>query len=175
MVIDYIEGQSGVPAGDRERYLELLARWLARIHATDVGALSFLPRKELDPVPRGRVNAQGLLHGDVWPGNVILRDDEVVGVIDWEDAAIGDPLADLAITRIELLWALDRDAMERITELYLVMTEVDPGHLAHWDLEAVRELEPQLAHWGLDPDTLREMRAKLAWFEAQAAARLGLG
>jgi len=178
IVVDYIEGQSGIPAAGREHYLEQLASWLARIHAIDASAMGFLPRRDLDPAqqvgPVAQANPPVLLHGDFWPGNVILRDGEVVGVIDWEDAAIGDPLADLASTRIELLWAFDHDAMDRVTELYLAMTKVDPGNLAHWDADAVRELQPQLAHWGLDPDTLREMRDKLAWFEAQVAARLGL-
>jgi aminoglycoside phosphotransferase (APT) family kinase protein len=37
-----------------------------------------------------------VLHGDYWPGNVLWRDGRLVGVIGWEEAAFGDPLADLA-------------------------------------------------------------------------------
>jgi aminoglycoside phosphotransferase (APT) family kinase protein len=36
-----------------------------------------------------------LLHGDPNPGNYLFRDDTVVGVLDWEVAAIGDPRSDL--------------------------------------------------------------------------------
>lgn len=36
-----------------------------------------------------------LLHGDPNPGNYLLRDERVVGVVDWELAAIGDPRSDL--------------------------------------------------------------------------------
>jgi aminoglycoside phosphotransferase (APT) family kinase protein len=35
------------------------------------------------------------LHGDPNPGNYLLQGDEVVAVLDWELAAIGDPRADL--------------------------------------------------------------------------------
>jgi aminoglycoside phosphotransferase (APT) family kinase protein len=34
---------------------------------------------------------------------VLWRDGRIVAVIDWEDAQVGDPLADLANTRLELL------------------------------------------------------------------------
>ena len=36
-----------------------------------------------------------LLHGDPNPGNYLFRGNEVVGVVDWEVAAIGDPRSDL--------------------------------------------------------------------------------
>jgi aminoglycoside phosphotransferase (APT) family kinase protein len=36
-----------------------------------------------------------LLHGDPNPGNYLLRGDDVVAVLDWEVAAIGDPRSDL--------------------------------------------------------------------------------
>jgi aminoglycoside phosphotransferase (APT) family kinase protein len=38
-------------------------------------------------------------------------------VLDWEDAAIGDPLADVANVRLELLWARGIEAMEPFTSL----------------------------------------------------------
>jgi len=40
-----------------------------------------------------------LIHGDLGPHHVVIRDDRVVGVIDWSDARVGDPAIDLA-------WAL---------------------------------------------------------------------
>ena len=35
------------------------------------------------------------IHGDPNPGNYLVRDNEVVAILDWELAAIGDPRADL--------------------------------------------------------------------------------
>jgi aminoglycoside phosphotransferase (APT) family kinase protein len=40
-----------------------------------------------------------LRHGDLWYGNVLVSDGRVVGVVDWENAAIGDPAHDLATQR----------------------------------------------------------------------------
>jgi aminoglycoside phosphotransferase (APT) family kinase protein len=37
-----------------------------------------------------------LVHGDFKPGNTLIADDEVVAVLDWETAHLGDPLEDLA-------------------------------------------------------------------------------
>jgi aminoglycoside 2''-phosphotransferase len=35
-------------------------------------------------------------HGDLWYGNLLIDDGHVTGIIDWEDAALGDPALDLA-------------------------------------------------------------------------------
>ena len=41
--------------------------------------------------PRGQV----LLHRDLHPGQVVLRGDDGVGLLDWDDAALGEPELDL--------------------------------------------------------------------------------
>jgi aminoglycoside phosphotransferase (APT) family kinase protein len=178
LVLDYVDGESGPGATDRDTYLGQLATYLARIHAIGAGdALAFLPRRELDTEtgPPAPANPPALLHGDFWPGNVLSRDGEVVAVIDWEDAATGDPLADLAITRLELLWAMDRAAADRFTELYLALTAVDPAHQPHWDDRVARQVAPELARWGLDPADLATMRVQLAEFAARAREQLARG
>lgn len=38
------------------------------------------------------------VHGDVAPGNVLLRDGQLVGVIDWGNVAVGDPACDLVMS-----------------------------------------------------------------------------
>src|SRR5690606_20855011 len=62
--------------------------------------------------------AAALLHGDYWPGNVLWRAGRLAAVIDWEDAALGDPLADLAISRLDLLWIFGPEAMRAFTDRY---------------------------------------------------------
>ena len=37
------------------------------------------------------------LHGDLHPGNVIVRNDRIVSVVDWGDITSGDPACDLAV------------------------------------------------------------------------------
>ena len=75
--------------------------------------------------PFPQVNKTGLLHGDYWNGNQIWNRGQLVGVIDWEDAALGDPLADVANARLEILWAFGIDAMQTFTRHYQAMTNID--------------------------------------------------
>lgn len=43
------------------------------------------------------------------------RDGQLAAVIDWEDAQLGDPLADVANARLEILWAFGIEAMLRFS------------------------------------------------------------
>jgi aminoglycoside phosphotransferase (APT) family kinase protein len=42
-----------------------------------------------------RPQTQVLVHGDFKPGNMLLREGRIVGLLDWETAHIGDPIEDL--------------------------------------------------------------------------------
>lgn len=55
-------------------------------------------------------------HGDLHPGNIIVREDSKPVIIDWVNAAVGDPLADVARTQL-LLSVGWRAAPQRITRL----------------------------------------------------------
>jgi hypothetical protein len=53
-----------------------------------------------------------VVHGDLWCGNVLVRDGAVSGVVDWEEAELrGEPLRDLA--RFALTYALYLDRHTR--------------------------------------------------------------
>jgi aminoglycoside phosphotransferase (APT) family kinase protein len=87
--------------------------------------------------PPPRVNRPVILHGDYWPGNVLWRDGLLAGIIDWEDAMFGDPLADLAVARQELWWFFGPDSARAFTGQYLTLRpDVDTGALPVWDLWA---------------------------------------
>jgi aminoglycoside phosphotransferase (APT) family kinase protein len=124
-------------------------------------------------------NPQALLHGDFWPGNILWRSGELVGVVDWEDAALGDPVADLAISRLDLLWLLGPDAMNTFTDDYrALMPYLDYGALPVWDLFAalralgwLREAAAGWANMGRPDITEESMRARLAQFVEQATSR----
>jgi aminoglycoside phosphotransferase (APT) family kinase protein len=47
------------------------------------------------------------IHGDLLPGNVIVRDGHLSGVIDWSSAGVGDPAGDLMIAWSMLAEARD--------------------------------------------------------------------
>ncbi|HEY7355970.1 MAG TPA: phosphotransferase [Ktedonobacterales bacterium] len=197
IIIEYIEGQTEFAPAHLDDFLLQCAAQLARIHQVD-GArpdIAFLPRQaekyaqklrerpaKLDeslqerqirdalaavwPLPQQ--NPSALLHGDFWPGNLLWRDGQLVGVIDWEDAALGDPLADVANSRLEMLWAFGIDAMQRFTEQYQALTRLDWAHLPYWDLCAALRHAAHAADWANYAAGEETTRAGYRWFITQA-------
>ena len=203
LVIAYIEGKPEFAPSNLPDLIFQLATQLSRIHQVDGSKLdvSFLPqqanisaqklrarpanvdesldegliRDALEAVwPFPQRNTSVLLHGDFWPGNILWRDGQLVAVIDWEDAALGDPLADVANSRLEILWAFGIDAMQSFTHQYQSMTTIDFTRPPYWDLCAALRPVAQLAQWGLDDTTERTMRERHRWFITQAFEKLSI-
>ena len=144
-----------------------LAEELARIHAIPRDHVHFLPltdppasmRAELDevgephpaieyglawfeehrPPPRPEV----VTHGDFRIGNVMVADGELVAILDWEFAHVGDPVEDLAwpVVRAWRFGADERrlggvDDVEPYLTRYaeLTGTEVTPAELDAWEV-----------------------------------------
>lgn len=155
-VVDYIEGRPEVAPHDPQAFLDRYVQQLIEIH--QIGVEDFkelLPQQNYDlSRPAGDMNAAMreseireklllkpvnkpvLRHGDFWPGNILWHDEKIAAVIDWEEALIGEPLADLAICRLDILWILGWEAAKQVTERYLGKTQLDATHLPHWDLWA---------------------------------------
>lgn len=198
IVVSFVDGHPGLLSADLGHGVAQLAATLATIHRVDPSNtdLSFLPTQDsidaaliarrpaaLDEgLSEGRIRAAldaaqplpprnhpVLLHGDFWPGNTLWRDGRLVAVIDWEDAALGDPLTDVANARLELLWAFGPDAMHAFTEQYrALMPQVDVADLHYHDLVAALRPAGRLSQWGLDEQTKHTMRARHKWFVNQA-------
>ena len=200
LVVTYLAGATDLIPNDPADVARQMAAQLVALHRVDWTALrlDFLRREtgEVGPPParldeslsEGVIrralaahgaaltrNATVLLHGDFWPGNVVWQAGRIHGVIDWEDAALGDPLADVANARLELLWAWGELAMDEFTSAYAAATRVHFDHLAYWDLWAALRPASKLGTWGLDAPTETRFRSRHAWFVAQALARLPRG
>jgi len=165
----FIAGDGSVPADPGPA----LAECLAKIHALPVADLSFLSRRadqveQLLDVPladpaleriRQAVRARWpgpavgprLMHGDFWLGNVIWDRGRIAAVIDWEDAALGDPLADLGHARVELLWTHGAGLVASFTRRYCDLVGVAEADLRLWDLVALLDKLPRIGGWGLPP------------------------
>jgi aminoglycoside phosphotransferase (APT) family kinase protein len=120
-----------------------------------------------------------LLHGDFWAGNLLWRNEKIVCVIDWEEASAGDPLTDVATTRLDLLWAFGPASMAAFTDHYLSITSLATDSLALWDLAAALRPAGVFSRWVADwvdfgrPDMQEStMRASHAWFLDQALSAL---
>jgi aminoglycoside phosphotransferase (APT) family kinase protein len=202
IVMEYLDGAPELARPPRAEIVPRMAATLAELHNADRSNLdlSLLPRQNdavaallaTQPVyedetaeeravaetlvavwPLAARNAETLLHGDFWPGNVLWRDGQLVGVIDWEDAALGDPLADLANTRFELLWAYGADAMREFTRAYTSLRrDLDLTQLPYWDLYADLRLATRIPDWSAEPASQRSMRTAHRWFIRQAFAQL---
>jgi aminoglycoside phosphotransferase (APT) family kinase protein len=197
IVIEYIEGESIFTLDAVPDLIPQLAAQLARIHKLDGSRqdFSFLPQQAKiyadklgtrparldDSLDEGHIrdvleavgplplrNKSVLLHGDFWPGNILWRDGRLVGVIDWEDARLGDPLSDLANSRLETLWAFGREAMQRFTQCYLTTTGIDATLLPYWDLYAALKPALRLAEWAGDAVVEKRWREEHRWFITQA-------
>jgi len=125
------------------------------------------------PLPqRNPRNPATLLHGDFWPGNALWKDGQLAAIIDWEDASVGDPLADAGNSRLEILWAFGAEAMQQFTEHYKSMTPIDFTSLPWWDLCAALRPASKIGTWGLDAAVETKMRAGHKWFVKQAFENL---
>ena len=158
--------QQDVLAGARAALPVQMAEELAKIHAIPAERVPFLREtrlegmvEELDevgephpaielglwwlrenrPQPRGSV----VVHGDYRIGNLVVREDGLAGVLDWEFAHVDDPVRDLAFSLVRA-WRFGVPEkrlggvgqvdvyLERYNEL--TGFEVRPEELDYWEL-----------------------------------------
>ena len=78
----------------------------------------------MPPLPACRFS-----NGDLWPDNLLVRDGRLVGVIDWANAAFGDPIYEFM-----LLFFLQPELRPRgIVERYCRRMGFDPALLPWYD------------------------------------------
>jgi aminoglycoside phosphotransferase (APT) family kinase protein len=123
--------------------------------------------------PPPLLNQPVLLHGDFWPGNTLWRDGALVGVIDWEDAVLGDPLHDLCTARMEICLAFGASAAGELTRQYCTFRPaVNLAALPHWDLYAALRLAGRMSQWRLTPGDRERLEAGHREFVAAALAAI---
>ena len=71
-------------------------------------------------------------------------------MIDWESAALGDPMADIATTRLDLRWAYGAELAERFTHRYLTMTGRSTATLPVWELVVSLRPAGAVSLWASD-------------------------
>ncbi len=202
LVLEYIEGETLYEPQDPLRCLHQHAEALTTINAitTKTHDLSFLPaqreRNEAwladrdhppdetlqEPLilevlnanwPLPQNNALTLLHGDYWPGNVLFKDGAITAIIDWEDVMLGDPIEDLAIARMEVMWMFGAEAMEAFTARYVDLRPgMDVSALPLWDLNAALRPTGQLSRWAMEDSRKETIRKGHEVFVKQAVEKL---
>jgi len=203
LLTEYIAGERVHQPADLQSFTRQLGAALAAVHAcglarADVPFLPDVGDRVLDELGTGPHTADGVvpetairhalqaswpppqvsepvvLHGDYWPGNVLWRGGRLVGVIDWEEAAFGDPMADLANIRLEILWHFGTAAMDMLTSEYLTLRPAaETATLPAWDLgAALRACEFPLETLPLPAGKIASMRAAHRDFAAAAMSQL---
>jgi aminoglycoside phosphotransferase (APT) family kinase protein len=208
LILEYVDGEPDYNPADRIEFGRAFAGGLyhAHWHGQAQNGLDFLPEiagraerilshveREASlgsdeahwaSVLRGRFpieerNPPTLLHADYWPGNVLWNDGRLAAIVDWEEAAWGDPLADLAIARLDLLWMAGEEAVEAFTARYVELTDADLTRLPEWDLVAALRPYGYLDLWSSTwpangrPDiTARTMAVALRAFAERAVTAL---
>lgn len=186
LVMDWVEGTHALPSHGPT----VMAEALARIHAQRGAAIDGLPERE-DPTPvleqsladeglESQTRAlpifgageRCLLHGDFWPGNLLWRDGALVAILDWEAAAVGDPLSDVACARVELEVAVGVLSSAAFTERYLSLTGRDPTRLVWWDVYVSATALASMDSWGLAVEVLEHRRAMTRAFLDRALEAL---
>ena len=175
LVLTFIGGSSLIESPDHAAYIERAAEMLARIHQTPVEGLPELPaRREplpevFDYWPQGpeweelKTHLQHasfapfsgktvLCHGDFWPENILWQEGRITGVLDWEDAALGDPLSDLACSRLEFRYRFGVSGMQRFTEAYAAKRPFEVERLALWQIYVAAAAQCFMGEWGLPAD-----------------------
>ena len=154
MLMTYLEGTIEIPKIKNFGYINKMVGILKNIHNVDTKILPTLPCR-FDPtydlfefLPNARINKElkailkgydtsysgkpVLLHGDFWPGNILWTKDEISGVLDWEYAAIGDPVSDLAVASLELKYDYGKRGVDRFLDLYSKNFSIDQSRLSLW-------------------------------------------
>lgn len=182
LVLEYLEGSTDLP--DPAVAMPALARLALQVHATPVERIAdlglpvavdpageareilarLLPEIDPDSVieePRPRDAAPVLLHGDLWPGNVLWDGGRVVGLIDWEDCALGDPERDLATARVELTLALGEEEATEFRSVYDAGAPhtVDQHRVDLWTVCAAGGMALHVGAWGLPKEREETVRA----------------
>eukprot|EP01133_Synstelium_polycarpum_P016538 gene16538-19653_t len=199
LVLEFIEGHTEFSPDDLTDSITQMAVQMAGLHNLDTGnAGSWIGKidpgafmlKEVTSLPVGEqkvrqflelhwplpsCNKPVLVHGDFWPGNILWNNKQLAAVIDWESAGIADPLLDLAITRLDILWLFGKAAMDEFTTIYQGLSKTDLSNLPYWDLWASTRPNGQLEQWanvypglGRADVTAAAMKNNLQYFVQQA-------
>ena len=172
MLLSFLEGDINIPNADNLDLITKMADQLRSIHSINPALLPDLPI-QIDPIegllkylPKGdewmeiknylsslkNTAFEGqrvFLHGDFWPGNILWAKDQIVAVIDWDYAAIGDPISDLAVSSLEMRYEFGKEGMNRLCEAYLKHSMIDNSRFSLWLISIASSTLHFINHWNL--------------------------
>ncbi|MCB1647674.1 MAG: phosphotransferase [Pseudomonadales bacterium] len=190
--IGFVAGTTAMPAGDNA--IVCMARQLADIHRYQP-ELDCLPQRcepypeMLDFLPEGPEwtplteqlarqpppafsGIRCMLHGDYWPENILWHQNNISAVLDWEDAAIGDALSDIACCQLELRYRFGKPIMQAFLTAYQAERPTDMTHLPYWQIYVAAAAQKYMSLWRLPPEREAHMRSEALAMIREASEQL---
>jgi aminoglycoside phosphotransferase (APT) family kinase protein len=173
LVMTRVPGRATLAPADRSAYVRELGAALAAVHRLSVDEHVGLPRDVVPDLwamtePGGRLAGDegavilerllrwrpqherlGLVHGDYWAGNTLWEDGRLTSIVDWDQAALGDPNADVGYCRVDLALMFGLEAADEFLAAYAQASGSEPptGGLGYWDLLAAVRALPDGSPW----------------------------
>lgn len=148
--VDYAAAGLGDLGGPGNHFARQIDRWTRQYRAAETvhieameALIGWLPAG----VPEG--DDVALVHGDFRMGNLILHPTEarIAAVIDWEQATLGHPLADLSF--YAMCWRLPPDPWRGVAGVDLTALGIPQEHAFIEDYCRARDIDPVpvFRHW----------------------------
>ena len=103
-----------------------------------------------DLFPKIQGVAPVLLHIDYWSGNILWEGNEISAVIDWEEAAYGDPAVDVGYALMNMILMGLPDAADEFLRAYESETGNALQNLGFWELAAAVRPMTDPEDWKID-------------------------
>jgi aminoglycoside phosphotransferase (APT) family kinase protein len=88
-----------------------------------------------------------LVHGDLWQGNTMWLDGELVAVIDWDCAGVGHPGVDLGSLRCDAALFYGPEYADRVLDGWRERAGRVAPDVAYWDVVASLSTPPDVGEW----------------------------
>lgn len=173
LVMTRAPGRATLSPADRGTYVRELGAALAAVHRLSIDDDVVLPRDAIPDLealtePGGKLAGAdgaailerllrwrpqherlGLVHGDYWAGNTLWQDGRLTSIVDWDQAALGDPHADVGYCRVDLALMFGLEAADEFLAAYARASGSEPptGGLGFWDLLAAVRALPDGSPW----------------------------
>jgi aminoglycoside phosphotransferase (APT) family kinase protein len=176
LLVSVCPGTSRIPKVSSVVQLERFAAAAAALHGMELEATERLPVRQrpigiLDFSPGRDTSASAplliaaeqrlaeceqpmgrsvLLHGDLWQGNTLWREEELTAIIDWDCAGVGHPGIDLGSARLDAMLMFASEAADTVLRSYQQHSRDRPSRLrdlAYFDIIAALATPADMQLW----------------------------
>jgi aminoglycoside phosphotransferase (APT) family kinase protein len=90
----------------------------------------------IEQLPAMQKTPPAIVHIDYWAGNILWEAEQISAVVDWEEAAYGDPGIDVAYCRMDMILLGMQTAADEFLQVYEAEMGKPVSNLKLWQLAA---------------------------------------